>query len=65
MIGIADVDGITEYDGKLGYWLDWLSWGNGYAFGAAQELIRFVFTDVGLPTLKAGHAADNPASDAC
>ena len=22
MIGIADVDGITKHDGKLGYWLD-------------------------------------------
>jgi RimJ/RimL family protein N-acetyltransferase len=62
MIGMADIDGITEREGTLGYWLDRAAWGRGYAFEAAHAVARFALEDVGLTRLKAGHADDNPAS---
>ncbi|MFK0160927.1 GNAT family N-acetyltransferase [Rhizobium sp. NPDC090279] len=62
VIGVVDVDGIAGSNGSLGYWLESPSWGKGYAFEAAQALIGFVFSEVGLLTLESGHAADNPAS---
>lgn len=31
MIGMVDIDGITEREGTLGYWLDRAAWGRGYA----------------------------------
>jgi RimJ/RimL family protein N-acetyltransferase len=62
MIGLADIDTITERQGTLGYWLDRAAWGHGYAFEAAQALLRFAADDIRLLRLKAGHAADNPAS---
>jgi ribosomal-protein-alanine N-acetyltransferase len=62
MIGIVDVDSIVGSEGSLGYWLERSSWGNGFAFEAAQALIRLVFQEVGLSRLTSGHAFDNPAS---
>jgi [ribosomal protein S5]-alanine N-acetyltransferase len=62
MVGVVDVDGIAEREGSLGYWLDRAAWGRGYAFEAAHAVTRFVFEDVGLSRLRAGHAHDNPAS---
>ena len=29
MIGMADIDGIAEREGTLGYWLDRAAWGRG------------------------------------
>lgn len=63
MIGIVDVDEIAGDEGSLGYWLEKSSWGNGFAFEAADALIRFAFLQkVGLSRLTSGHASDNPAS---
>jgi RimJ/RimL family protein N-acetyltransferase len=62
MVGLADIDGIGEREGTLGYWFDRAVWGPGYAFEAAHAVTRFAVRDVGLLKLKAGHAYDNPAS---
>lgn len=62
MIGVVDVDEIIRGQGELGYWLEKSSWGQGYAFEAAQAVVDFAFREVGLVELRSGHAADNPAS---
>lgn len=62
MIGIVDVDEISGSEGSLGYWLEKSSWGRGFAFEAAERLIRFVSEDIGLSWLTSGRADDNPAS---
>lgn len=62
MIGVADIDGIAGCEGDLGYWFERAAWGRGYASEAARAVARFAFEEVGLSRLKAGHAADNPAS---
>ncbi|WP_315807028.1 MULTISPECIES: GNAT family N-acetyltransferase [unclassified Bradyrhizobium] len=62
MIGMAYLDAIADREANLGYWLDRAHWGQGYAFEAAQALIRFGFDGVCLLKLRAGHAYDNPAS---
>jgi RimJ/RimL family protein N-acetyltransferase len=40
MIGLVDIDEIVEGSGELGYWLDKMSWGNGFAYEAAEALVR-------------------------
>ena len=62
MIGLVDLDEIDGEEGELGYWLEKPSWGQGYAFEAAQAVVTFAFEQIGLARLKTGHAADNPAS---
>lgn len=62
MVGLADIDGINDREGSLGYWLDRAVWGHGLAFEAAQAVTRFAIDELGLLKLKAGHAHDNPAS---
>lgn len=62
LIGIVDVDGIAQGEGSLGYWFAQTSWGQGYALEASQAVVRFAFGVAGLSQLRAGHAADNPAS---
>jgi RimJ/RimL family protein N-acetyltransferase len=59
MIGLTDVDEIANNVGDLGYWLEEAAWGRGYAFEAAQALVRFAFDTVKLSALNSGHAADN------
>ena len=54
MIGMVDIDGISEREGTLGYWLDLAAWGRGYAFEAADAVTRFAFEDLGLTRLAAG-----------
>ncbi|MDH6233869.1 ribosomal-protein-alanine N-acetyltransferase [Mesorhizobium soli] len=62
LIGIVDVDGISGREGELGYWFERASWGRGYALEAAQAVVQFAFSRIGLSKLRSGHAADNPAS---
>jgi len=62
MIGAVDVDEINNREGELGYWIEKSSWGKGYAFEAAQAAVDFAFNEVGLVTLRSGHAVDNPVS---
>ena len=61
-VGLVDIDGISDAEGKLGYWFDRRVWGRGFASEAAAAVVRFAFAEVGLRQLRAGHAADNPAS---
>uniref|UniRef100_A0A9E7ZUZ3 GNAT family N-acetyltransferase n=1 Tax=Bosea sp. NBC_00436 TaxID=2969620 RepID=A0A9E7ZUZ3_9HYPH len=61
-VGIADIDEISEAQGELGYWFDRSCWGHGYAFEAAQAVVDFAFSSIGLTQLRSGHAADNSAS---
>lgn len=62
MIGLVDIDEISGAEGELGYWFDQAFWGCGYAFEAAEAMVRLAFSDLGLSRLKSGHADDNPAS---
>ena len=62
VIGCADVDEIRDGSGALGYWLDRDYWGQGLASEAAGAVHNFATRTLGLRRLKAGHAADNPAS---
>ncbi len=62
MIGIVDLDSVTESEATLGYWLERSSWGRGYAYEAARAATRFGFEDLSLSRIRAGHADDNPAS---
>jgi RimJ/RimL family protein N-acetyltransferase len=62
VIGCADVDGIRDGSGELGYWLDRDYWGQGLASEAAAAVHGFAIRNLGLRRLSAGHAADNPAS---
>ncbi len=62
MVGVVDLSGINGGEGNLGYWFERFAWGCGYALEGARAVVRFAFEEVGLAMLKAGHAADNPAS---
>ena len=62
LIGCADIDGIENRAGELGYWFDPVCWGRGYAFEAAAAVVRFAFADLGLRRITATHAHDNPRS---
>jgi len=62
MVGLADLDGVTGDEATLGYWLERQAWGQGFAFEAASAVVRFASEDLGLRSIKAGHAADNLAS---
>ncbi len=62
MLGVVDVDGIRDGDGSIGYWLEEAAWGRGYAGEAARAIVRFAFEDIGLRSLRSGHAADNTSS---
>ncbi|WP_375452596.1 GNAT family N-acetyltransferase [uncultured Devosia sp.] len=62
MIGLVDLDSVADDQGTLGYWLERAAWGNGFAMEAAQTLTCFGFRELRLARLKAGYAADNPAS---
>jgi len=59
MIGLTDIDEIADGEGDLGYWLEEAAWGRGYAFEAAQALVRFAFDTEKFAALNSGHAADN------
>lgn len=62
MVGVVDIDEISDRQGELGYWFDRAAWGRGYAFEAAQAAVDFAFRTIGLGRLRSGHAADNAAS---
>lgn len=62
MIGLVDLDEITDGEGELGYWFEQAAWGQGFASEAARAVVRFAFADAGLQSLCSGHAADNTAS---
>jgi RimJ/RimL family protein N-acetyltransferase len=61
-VGMADIDGIRDGSGSLGYWLDPAVWGMGIATEAAHAVALLGFDALGLMSLRAGHAGDNFAS---
>lgn len=62
MIGLVDLDAVTDEEATLGYWIERAAWGQGFASEAAQAVLDFAFGDLELKRVRAGHAADNPAS---
>ena len=62
MIGLVDLDQISDGKGDLGYWFDESCWGRGFALESASVVVRFAFEEVHLNGLRSGHAVDNPAS---
>jgi len=62
VIGVTDIDEVAGAEGELGYWFERASWGHGYALEAAQAIVHFAVTRLGLRKLRSAHAADNPAS---
>jgi len=59
VIGIIDIDDVSEGEGELGYWLDEAAWSQGFGTEAARAILGFGFHDVGLASIRASHAADN------
>ncbi len=47
---------------ELGYWLGVPYWNRGYMTEAAQALVSYGFTELGLNKITASHFARNPAS---
>lgn len=64
LIGVCDIFDIAGGEGEIGYWLDRPVWGRGFGLEAARTLVRFATKDIGLSSLVAGCADDNPASAA-
>ena len=62
VVGLIDVDEIRSGAPHLGYWLHREAWGKGFAKEAALRMVQFARDEASLPSLTAGHAADNPAS---
>jgi RimJ/RimL family protein N-acetyltransferase len=62
MIGLVDLNGVNDQEATLGYWYERSAWGQGFAFEAAHALVQFAIGEIALTRLRAGHAADNPAS---
>lgn len=62
VIGLIDIDEIHSGTPHLGYWLHPEAWGKGFAKEAAARIVQFAREEAFLPSLTAGHAADNPAS---
>jgi RimJ/RimL family protein N-acetyltransferase len=62
LVGCVDVDEIAGGEGELGYWLERVAWGQGFAAEASCAVIDFAFERLGLRALRSGHAADNGAS---
>lgn len=62
LIGQTDVDDIAGRFGELGYWFEPAALGDGVATEAAGAAVRFALQTLGLEVIRAGHAAENPAS---
>jgi RimJ/RimL family protein N-acetyltransferase len=64
--GLVGTIGLTitpEHErAEMGYWIGKPYWGNGYCTEAAQEIVRYGFTVLGLTRIQATHFSINPAS---
>ena len=59
-IGLT-IDGENE-SAELGYWIGRSYWGRGYATEAAETVLMYGFTELGLNRIHANHFNRNPAS---
>lgn len=59
-MGVRIEPGGTE--GEFGYWFDRRDWGQGYAFEAGQEVLRFAFDELALQRVTAVILPDNERS---
>ncbi|MEV4191026.1 GNAT family N-acetyltransferase [Streptomyces toxytricini] len=62
MIGLVALRRRSPVIGTISYILREDTWGNGHATDAAQQVVAFAFTTVGLDQVEAMHHPDNPAS---
>lgn len=62
VIGCVALMGDKEHRAELGYWIDELKWGNGYATEATETIIDFGFEKMGLKTIFGRYFDINPAS---
>jgi RimJ/RimL family protein N-acetyltransferase/mannose-6-phosphate isomerase-like protein (cupin superfamily) len=63
LVGAISLMGMAKgHQAELGYWIGKPFWSQGYCTEAAQALLRYAFTDLGLVRVHAGHLARNPAS---
>ncbi|KXO08025.1 putative acetyltransferase [Moritella sp. JT01] len=62
LFGTMSLVEINETDAELGYWFGHPYWGNGYCSEAAEALIAYSFSVMGITSLYAEHLASNPAS---
>lgn len=51
-----------DHNAELGYWVEGVHRGNGYATEAAREVIQFGFRELGLHRVFAHHLSRNPSS---
>lgn len=63
LIGCTGYRAFDTDHAELGYWIGKPYWGHGYATEAVGALIAHAFDADGFAYLKAGHFADNPASE--
>jgi ribosomal-protein-alanine N-acetyltransferase len=62
LIGFAMVADVNEWNGILAYYLRRDCWSKGYATEVAMEIMKFMFTEVGINRISAKHSIKNPAS---
>ncbi|UAK24231.1 GNAT family N-acetyltransferase [Sphingomonas nostoxanthinifaciens] len=62
LIGGIALDGESEGDANLGYWIARAYWGQGFATEAGRAVCALADASLRLPRLRASHSLDNPAS---
>lgn len=62
VVGATGLEGVTETDAELGYWVGVPYWGQGYATEATRQTVDWTFTELGLQHLYARPLQANSAS---
>lgn len=63
LIGAISLMGIVRgQESELGYWVGHPYWNRGYCTEAAQAMLRYAFTELGMVRVHARHFTRNPAS---
>lgn len=62
VVGATGLEGVTETEAELGYWVGVPYWGQGYATEATRQTVDWAFADLGLQHLYARPLQANPAS---
>lgn len=62
LIGMVGLTPHRDQHAALGYWLSPLRWGKGIMTEAAQRVVTYGFTHLGLTSIGSDYHADNPAS---